>query len=76
MVLEANPPKYRVRRLTPLECSRLQGFPDWREEGVEGSDTARYKMWGNGMTLPVVLFILQGVRDALEGSDTNDNVDV
>lgn len=35
-----------IRRLTPLECCRLQGFPDWWEEGVEGSDTARMKAAG------------------------------
>ena len=38
------PRKYIVRRLTPLECCRLQGFPDWWEDGVEVSDSARYKM--------------------------------
>lgn len=44
--------RYIVRRLTPLECCRLQGFPDWWEDGVNGSDSARYKMWGNGIALP------------------------
>ena len=44
--------KYIVRRLTPTECGRLQGFPDWWEDGVQGSDSARYKMWGNGIALP------------------------
>lgn len=44
--------KYIVRRLTPVECQRLQGFPDGYEDGVPGSDSARYKMWGNGMALP------------------------
>ena len=38
--------RYIVRRLTPLECCRLQGFPDWWEDGANGSDSARYKMWG------------------------------
>ena len=36
--------RYFVRRFTPLECCRLQGFPDWWEDGVDGSDSARYKM--------------------------------
>ena len=49
---ETNRRKYVLRRLTPLECARLQGFPDWWEDGVEGSDSARYKMWGNGIALP------------------------
>jgi len=44
--------KYVLRRLTPLECARLQGFPDWWTDGVEGSDSAKYKMWGNGIALP------------------------
>lgn len=60
------PRKYIIRRLTPLECCRLQGFPDWWEEGVEGSDTARYKMWGNGMALPCVLYVMQGIVDVME----------
>ena len=60
-----SPRNYTIRRLTPLECCRLQGFPDWWEEGVEGSDTARYKMWGNGMALPCVLYVMQGIADAM-----------
>lgn len=54
MLIEtAKPPRrYIIRRLTPLECCRLQGFPDWWEDGVQGSDSARYKMWGNGIALP------------------------
>lgn len=59
------PRKYTIRRLTPLECCRLQGFPDWWEDGVEGSDTARYKMWGNGMALPCVLYVMRGIADAM-----------
>lgn len=52
------PRRYIVRRLTPLECCRLQGFPDWWEDGVEGSDSARYKMWGNGIALPCAADVL------------------
>lgn len=64
VLLAGKPPrKYIIRRLTPLECCRLQGFPDWWEEGVEGSDTARYKMWGNGMALPCVLYVMQGIAN-------------
>lgn len=55
--------QYIVRRLTPTECCRLQGFPDWWEDGVEGSDSARYKMWGNGMALPNMLYVMQGIKD-------------
>lgn len=42
----------RIRRLTPVECERLQGFPDGWTEGV--SDTQRYKMCGNAVTVNVV----------------------
>lgn len=55
--------RYFVRRLTPLECCRLQGFPDWWEAGVSGSDSARYKMWGNGMALPCVLYVMEGIAN-------------
>ena len=55
------PRKYIVRRLTPLECCRLQGFPDYWMDGVEGSDSAKYKMWGNGMALPNMLHVMQGI---------------
>ena len=41
-----------IRRLTPLECERLQGFPDSWTEGV--SDTQRYKMLGNAVTVNVI----------------------
>lgn len=57
--------RYFVRRLTPLECCRLQGFPDWWEAGVDGSDSARYKMWGNGMALPCVLYVMEGIADEM-----------
>ena len=95
--------EYIVRRLTPTECARLQGFPDfwcsdlksedptdeeiakWREIFKEydealgkktkpksdnqirkwlknpHSDSAEYKMWGNGVSLPVVYFVLAGI---------------
>ena len=41
-----------IRRLTPLECERLQGFPDNWTQGF--SDTQRYKMMGNAVTVNVV----------------------
>ena len=52
------PRKYIVRRLTPLECCRLQGFPDCWEDGANGSDSARYKMWGNGIALSCAADVL------------------
>lgn len=103
------PVRYIVRRLTPTECARLQGFPDlwghpdykenftdeewtfWavvrnthaaingkatksytREQMVKWynglhTDSAEYKMWGNGIALPPALYCMQGIEDALEG---------
>ena len=74
LIVENKPSwKYIVRRLTPLECCRLQGFPDWWTDGVEGSDSAQYKMWGNGIALPCAVDVLG--RIAKEGHDgtTRDN---
>lgn len=55
-----------VRRLTPKECERLQGFPDdhtrWRADGTELSDSARYRMIGNAWTVSVAKWI--GLRIA------------
>lgn len=98
-----NQPVYAVRRLTPIECGRLQGFPDgwcaelgtdeptekemafWRDvfetyRNAMGtakkpktdnqirkwlknphSDAAEYKMWGNGVALPCVFYVLSGI---------------
>ena len=61
--------KYVIRRLTPLECCRLQGFPDWWEDGVEGSDSARYKMWGNGIALPCAADVLGRIANAVKNGD-------
>ncbi|MDB7995970.1 DNA cytosine methyltransferase [[Eubacterium] siraeum] len=98
-----NSPEYIVRRLTPTECARLQGFPDWwcadlgTDEPTDEeltfwkdvfethrknigsavkpksekqicawlknphSDSAEYKLWGNGVALPCVYFVLSGI---------------
>ena len=107
---------YTVRRLTPTECARLQGFPDWwcddlgiaeptmadiqywydvfeNHRRIMGSstkpkslkqiakwlrdphsDAAEYKMWGNGVALPCVVFVLSGIvwctQDEAENSRT------
>ena len=50
---------YVVRRLTPVECERLQGLPDNWTAGV--SDTQRYKMLGNGMAQPIADWILSNI---------------
>jgi len=101
---------YAVRRLTPTECARLQGFPDrwgwpyilddmdeetfefWKTvrqtyDSISGrpqkdytkkqiltwynklhTDSAEYKMWGNGIALPTALYVMQGIADELEGA--------
>jgi site-specific DNA-cytosine methylase len=51
--------KTQVRRLTPLECERLQGFPDNWTEGQ--TDTNRYKQMGNAVAVPVVEWLIEGV---------------
>lgn len=48
---------FGVRRLTPTECARLQGFPDDWLEGLGFSDSAKYKMLGNAVAVPVAEFI-------------------
>lgn len=86
---------YTIRRLTPTECGRLQGFPDWWCEGLGSepseqdmefwsevftangkpksrkqlerwirsphSDSAEYMMWGNGVALPNVDYVMAGI---------------
>jgi len=47
----------KIRRLTPTECERLQGFPDGWTEGF--SDTQRYKMMGNAVTVPVIKAVVE-----------------
>ena len=104
-------PRYIVRRLTPTECARLQGFADrwgdidtkteltdeeyrfWLDvrnthAAINGrqtkeytkaqmltwynkllTDSAEYKMWGNGIALPTALYVMQGIEDALRCND-------
>ena len=50
-----------VRRLTPVECERLQGFPDDWTAGQ--SDSARYKQMGNAVAVPVVEWLIQNIVD-------------
>jgi site-specific DNA-cytosine methylase len=105
-----SPLQYLVRRLTPTECARLQGFADrWGDIDVKEdfteeeyqfwlgvrkahasifkkifkkytkqqmlawynklhTDSAEYKMWGNGIALPPALYVMQGIEDALKGT--------
>lgn len=50
-----------IRRLTPLECERLQGFPDGWTDIPGASDSARYKALGNSVAIPCVDFIMRGI---------------
>lgn len=58
VIMESN-----VRRLTPVECERLQGFPDDWTEGQ--SDSVRYKQMGNAVAVPVVEWLIQNIVDTL-----------
>lgn len=110
----AEGPQYIVRRLTPTECARLQGFPDeWGEIGIMSdfsdidyqfwldvrntyatingkaikdytkpqmltwynklhTDSAEYKMWGNGIALPTALYVMQGIADCSKDKKETD----
>ena len=59
-----------IRRLTPVECMRLQGFPDdWNKKGmmdgkvVDMSDTQRYKQAGNAVSVPIVSMVAERIKD-------------
>ena len=54
-----------IRRLTPLECERLQGFPDGWTDIPGASDSARYKVLGNSVAIPCVEFIMSRIAAAL-----------
>lgn len=60
-------PGMKIRRLTPRECERLQGFPDnWTKYGVGDeliSDTQRYKMCGNAVTTNVIQVVFERILD-------------
>ena len=106
--------KYIVRRLTPTECARLQGFADrwgdidaktdltdkeykfWLDvrnthAAINGkavkeytkaqmltwynklhTDSAEYKLWGNGIALPTALYVIQGISEVMKGTEEND----
>lgn len=58
-----------IRRLTPLECERLQGFPDGWTDLPDASDSARYKALGNSVAIPCVEYVMRGIALALLTSD-------
>jgi len=58
------PEDIRIRRLTPTECERLQGFPDGWTEGI--SDTQRYKCCGNAVTVNVIRNIMNCLYETIQ----------
>jgi DNA (cytosine-5)-methyltransferase 1 len=59
----------KIRRLTPIECERLQGFPDnWTKYGTTGeiSDSQRYKMCGNAVTVDVVHAVAKQIKQIID----------
>ena len=64
---------FRIRRLTPVECERLQGFPDnWTKYGKDDkliSDTQRYKCCGNAVTTNVITAIINEMFDEVIESE-------
>ena len=70
--MEQQQKKYVLRRLTPTECARLQGFPDWWCDGANGSDSAQYKLWGNGIALPCAVDILGRIAETIRNDSKKD----
>ena len=65
---------YTIRRLTPVECERLMGFPDgYTEIGYDGkvmSDSSRYQLLGNSIVTNVIAYIMQNIAEYL-GKEKN-----
>lgn len=61
-----------VRRLTPLECERLQGYPDNYTNIPGASDSARYKALGNSFAIPCALFVIGGCIAQIETEGQHD----
>lgn len=65
--------RYILRKLTPLECERLQGFPDyWTKYGKSDaiiSDTARWKALGNSLTVPCAERVFRGIIAAINSGE-------
>lgn len=60
-----------VRRLTPLECERLQGFPDGWTNIEKAADSPRYKALGNSVAIPCVRFVMRGIAYFLQRQEEN-----
>ena len=58
-----------IRRLTPRECERLQGFPDDWTALPGAADSARYRALGNSVAIPCVEYLMRGMALVLEKGD-------
>ena len=58
--------KYVLRRLTPKECLKLQGFPEWWCDGADGSDSAIYRAAGNSLAIPCAADVLGRIARFVE----------
>jgi DNA (cytosine-5)-methyltransferase 1 len=76
LVVRDNKTAYIVRRLTPTECERLQGYPDgWTALGHDGkpiSDSKRYQMLGNSICVNCVAFIMSGIAAQIYSTEQED----
>lgn len=70
--------RYILRKLTPLECERLQGFPDnwtkYDKSGAEIPDTPRYRALGNSLTVPCAERVFRGILAAIANTQEVRNV--
>ena len=62
-----------IRRLTPLECERLQGFPDHWTDIPDASDSVRYKALGNSVAIPCVDYVVNGMAVILRNISIPNN---
>ena len=66
VAMENAPSAYLIRRLTPLECEALQGFPNFWTRTEGASDSSRYKALGNSVAIPCVEFIMRNLATAMK----------
>jgi DNA (cytosine-5)-methyltransferase 1 len=71
-------PPMSIRRLTPIECERLQGFPDSytdiKPNGKPTPDGPRYKALGNSWAVPVVRWIGMRIQNALKATESHNSL--
>lgn len=70
--VQPRPRKYILRRLTPNECVKLQGFPDWWLDGLGLSDTAKYKLMGNSLAIPCAYDVMNRIAGALQSESDRE----